>query len=109
VGRKRQLILMSPDPDAEPGEPAMRPLGPRAEVVESFAGFNTAADGSGRSTGTEVLHGPGFVVEIASGQDEVMQAMITVNDEEIAWPVLSRLCRGTGWKMADPETGRTFG
>lgn len=100
---------MCPDPNAEPGDPAMRPLGSVADVIGSLAGFNTAPDGTTRSSGTDVLHGPGFVVEIASGQDEVMQAMIVVNDEELAWPVLSRLCRGTGWKMTDMETGRSFG
>ena len=108
MSRKRQLILINPDPDAEPGDP-MRPLGSARRVHEVLAGFNTAVDGAERSTGTDMLHGPGFVVEVAHGQDEIAQAMIIVQDEEIAWPVLSRLCRQTGWRMSDLETGRTFG
>jgi hypothetical protein len=100
---------MRPDPDAEPGEPAMLALGRRAEVVDTFGSFNTSEDGSTRTSGTDVLYGPGFVVEIASGQDDVMQAMIVVQDEDIAWPVLSRLCRQSGWSMTDMESGRVFG
>ncbi len=108
MGRKRQLILVNPDPDAEPGDP-MRPLGSYKKVYEVLGRFNTAVDGSERSTGTDVLYGPGFVVEVAQGLDDVSQAVIVVQDEETAWPVLSRLCRQTGWRMTDMETGRTFG
>ena len=109
MGSKRQLILMRPDPDADLGAGAMLPLGPPGMVLDQLGAFNTSPDGSARSKGTDVLHGPGYVVEIASGQDEVMQAMVIVHDEDIAWPVLSRLCRATGWRMTDLESGRTFG
>ena len=36
-------------------------------------------------------------------------AIVTIIEEEIAWPVLGRLGKQHGWQMADPETGRTFG
>ena len=109
MARKRQLILSMPDPEAEPGEIALLPLGRWGEVIERLGAFNTAGDGSSRSTGTEILHGPGYVVELAAGQEEVTQAMVIVHDEDLAWPVLSRLCRQTGWKMTDLESGRMFG
>ena len=87
------------------------PLGTVKEVRESLARFNTAGDGSSRSAslGTELLHGPGMIVELATAQDPVQQAMVTVTDDDIAWPVLSRLCKAAGWKMVDVETGRMFG
>ena len=71
--------------------------------------FNTAPDGGERSTGTLPLFGPGIVVEIPLGQESLTQALITVTDQDIAWPVLSRMCRELGWKMMDVGTGQTFG
>jgi hypothetical protein len=85
------------------------PLGTPAEVLDALARFNTAPDGSGRDgTGVAVLHGPGFVVEIPSGADEVSQALATLVDEDLAFPVLSRACRALGWTMVDLDSGRTF-
>ena len=34
---------------------------------------------------------------------------IDVAHEEIAMPVLMRLCKTLGWAMTDLETGRSFG
>jgi hypothetical protein len=34
--------------------------------------------------------------------------MLTVTDDDIAWPVLSRACRLQGWTLIDLESGRTF-
>lgn len=101
---KRQLVLLNP---AEDG--AMRPLGSPAEFEATVANFNIAPDGAERNTGTLPLFGPGIVVEVALGQDTLNQALITVIDQDIAWPVLSRLCRSNGWKMMDAATGQTFG
>ncbi|MCH8271572.1 MAG: hypothetical protein IH985_10235, partial [Planctomycetes bacterium] len=50
-----------------------------------------------------------MVVEIPLGVDPVTQAMVTLVEEDIAWPVLMRLCQTTRWSMMDLETGRTFG
>lgn len=87
------------------------PMGTAAEVREVLARYNTAPDGSPRSAslGTEVLHGPGLIVELPTNQDEVSQALVTVLDDDIAWPVLSRVCKAAGWRMMDVETGRVFG
>ena len=89
----------------------MSPLGSLEEVRETLGGVNTACDGSSRSaqTGTLVMHGPGLVAEIATGVEPVSQVMVTIQDEEMAWPVLMRLCLGANWAMMDVETGRTFG
>ena len=85
------------------------PLGTYGEVVESFSHFNTAPDGSNESMG--VLFGPGFTVQLpfVGHDDPVMQVLISIDEDESAWPVLTRICRNYDWKMLDPSTGRTFG
>lgn len=102
-----------------PGEGvgSMEPMGTLKEVLAAAGNFNVAPDGSGPSgmgsaPGMAVLHGPGFVVEVPDSggmKADVMQVMVTVTDEDFAWPVLSRMCKAAGWRMMDPETGRTFG
>lgn len=92
----------------ESGEEA-QPLGTLAEIRELLAAFNTAPDGGeSASLGLERLHGPGFVVDLPTSIERPMQVMASINDDETAWPVLSRICRRLGWSMLDGETGRTF-
>lgn len=107
--KKRILVLIKPkDPD-DPAAGTL-PLGRPKDLVEQLAGFNVQPDGSERKAlGTAVLHGPGFTVEYASSLDELNQAMVVVNDQDFAWPVLSRMCRKNGWKMQDTESGQMFG
>ena len=50
-----------------------------------------------------------MVVEVGTSQPRIMQAMVTVIEDDMAWPVLSRLCRRLGWKMMDIDSGRVFG
>lgn len=102
--RGRQVVLMKP---GKPGE--MPPLGSVREFRACMANYNTASDGGEpKAAGTEFLYGPGLVLEIASGQDEVKQAIVTLQDEDVAFPVLSRLCKEQGWSLMDMETGRMF-
>ncbi|SRR5690606_10308942 len=85
-------------------------LGSVRDLLAKLAPFNTAPDGAPRgAVGTDVLYGPGFVVEYRSGDDEIRNAMLTVNDEDCAWPVLQRLCKTYGWKLQDLESGQVFG
>ncbi|MFI4917545.1 MAG: hypothetical protein ACIAS6_13695 [Phycisphaerales bacterium JB060] len=104
---KRQIVIVSSDP-ADEGLP---PLGTIDEVSKALADFNTAPDGSERSAsaGTVVLHGPGLVVELPMGLDRVTQGLVTLIDEDVAWPVLMRLVKNLPWKLLDLETGRSFG
>lgn len=104
---KRQVVLMMAG--NKPG--VVSPMGTPKEVASRLADFNTAPDGSGAggSSGMIVLHGPGMVVEYPTGLEEVNQAMVTLVDDSIAWPVLMRLCKKLGWCMMDMETGRKFG
>jgi hypothetical protein len=107
--KKRLLVLMRPkDPDDPSAGNAE--LGTPAQLVAACAAFNTAPDGARRgSVGTEVLYGPGFVLEYAQNQKSLSQALVNVNEVDIAWPVLSKLCRAQGWKMQDAESGQVFG
>jgi hypothetical protein len=102
---KRQLVLVKhADPQREP-----EPLGTLEDITRLLADFNTAPDG-GRSSGpVRSLYGPGMIVEVSTGQKQINQAMVTVVEEDVAWPVLSRLCRRLGWKMMDIESGKVFG
>lgn len=104
---KRQVVLMKAG--GKPGNSS--PLGAPKEVAARLADFNTAPDGSGAggTSGMVVLHGPGMVVEYPVALEEVNQAMVTLTDDSIAWPVLMRLCKKLGWCMMDMESGRMFG
>lgn len=101
--KKRQLILQHP-----PDEEGAVALGSRKEVCATLARFNTAPDGSPETGGTVILHGPGLVLEIATTQREIQQAIVTLTDDEIAFPVLMRLCKSQGWSMIDLESGMSF-
>jgi hypothetical protein len=106
VAKKSRMMVLSRK--AEAGDEP-RPLGTRAEIKRLLADFNTAADGGADgSLGLERLHGPGFVVDLPTSIDEPMQVMASINDDETAWPVLSRICRRLGWSLIDGETGRAF-
>lgn len=109
MARKRQLALFRLNDPESPGS-GYASLGTEREFIDLLAPFNTAPDGSPeRTVGTEVLHGPGIAIEYASNQDEIRQAILTVIEEDLAWPVLSRICRTLHWKMQDLESGQTFG
>lgn len=106
MAKRRQLVLMR---SAKEGS-GVAPLGTMREVVKDLSRYNTAPDGApGKAMGLERLYGPGMVLEVPSNADEINQAMITITEEEIAWPVLSRICKELRWKMVDLETGRAFG
>lgn len=86
------------------------PLGTRGEVEATLSRYNTSRDGSvSRAMGTVVLHGPGMTVEVPTTTDVVTQMIASVHDEDIAWPVLARVCRECEWQMMDMESGRVFG
>jgi hypothetical protein len=48
-------------------------------------------------------------MEFPAAADEVGQIMISISDEEIAWPVLQRMTKALGWMLVDLDTGRSFG
>ncbi|MDX2146897.1 MAG: hypothetical protein SFZ23_05195 [Planctomycetota bacterium] len=111
---KRQMILVNPAPNSNRRDPsATIPLGPWPAVIDQLANFNTAPEGpvaDDAGTGMRTLFGPGMVVQIrAVGKEPVVQALVDLSDEEIAWPVLSKICKQLGWAMVDVNSGRMFG
>ena len=107
--RSRLVVLMKRNEDGVPGGP-LPPLGTRAEIRAALEAFNTYPDGAAKpaAMGTERLYGPGFVIELATSVDKPSQVMVTIDDDETAWPELSRICRRLAWSMADAESGRVF-
>lgn len=115
MAKKRTLLLLKGG--EAPSEGGLAPLGTLSEVKAALINYNISADGSGAAglgerLGTGVFHGPGMVLEISLPQDErdpeVKQMLIAVTDEDFAWPVISKMCKGEKWKLMDPESGRTF-
>lgn len=104
------MLLVRPEAGAERGSVGqLQAMGSPPEVAQQLAKFNTAGDGGSGSLGTLQLHGPGFVAQIASGADSVNQILLTVTEQDTAWPVLSRICRVMEWRLMDAETGQVFG
>jgi hypothetical protein len=112
VAKTRTIVLIN---QSSPG--SMEPLGTLRELLAIVGRFNIAGDGSGAGgmgtvPGMNVLYGPGCIMEVPGDGDpktDVNQVMVTVTDEDFAWPVLSRLCKEQKWKMMDPDSGRMFG
>ncbi len=106
MAKTRQLVLfVQAPPGAKTGKAPT--LGQRRDVIKALAAFNTAPDGSKDNS---LAYGPGFIAQFPLGDptDEIQQVLVGLNEEEISWPVLSRICKTLGWAMMDPDTGRTF-
>jgi hypothetical protein len=106
VAKKSRMMVLSRKAEEGAGP---TPLGTLDEIKQLLSAFNTAPDGAQNgSLGLERLHGPGFVVDLPTSFERPMQVMASINDEEAAWLVLSRICRRLGWSMTDAESGRVF-
>ena len=107
----RQLVLVKPEPGADHGTTGqLQPMGQIPDIRAGLARFNTAPDGSvGASLGTERFYGPGFVMQFPTTVETVNQIMVNVNEDDMAWAVLSKICRAMDWRMMDMETGKVFG
>jgi len=84
-------------------------LGRLSEIERKLISYNCGSDGS--HSGMKILYGPGLSMQMpmVDRDDPVMQIMVSLNDETIAWSVLERICRTLDWKMMDPKTGSVFG
>ena len=106
-----------------PAADTLTPLGSLKDLAKIMSGYNTSPDGSGphgfgERLGTGVFFGPGMVLEVPLMEEpdahrgqgpDIRQILVSVTDEDFAFPVLMRLCKLSGWQMMDPESGRTFG
>lgn len=116
MSKSRQVLLvklLKADGEDEASASVLSsiPLGTYRQVIEALGQFNTASDGSNAPESFGVLYGPGLIVQMpmVEADDPVNQVAVSMHEEEVAWPVLSRICRRLGWKMMDPGSGRTFG
>lgn len=104
---KRQIVLQR-----KPEQPgSLAPMGSRQAVLETLARCNTSPDGSPPRNGAmgQFLYGPGLIAEVPFHQDPIAQVMVQINDLDLAWPVLRRLCAAQQWQMVDVESGQVFG
>jgi hypothetical protein len=110
---KRQLVLINAakpaDTDDRDGPAGLPPLGDLRHVTSALARYNTAPDGGKPGVGMLTLYGPGLIMEIPTGREDITQVMVTMTDDDFAFPVLTRLCREQRWTMMDPDSGRRFG
>lgn len=98
---KRQLVITAPA-DRE-GEHAPS-LGTRREVLAALANFNIGPD----LPDGEFLYGPGLTMQLPPNTDAITQLLVAMIEEDMAWSVLTRLCRTTHWRMLDLESGRSL-
>lgn len=78
------------------------PLGSRAEIVHALSNFNTMAEVDGNDT----LWGPGIKIELPPEEDPIVQMLLNIVEEEIAWLPIVRLAKQFDWSVVDIETGR---
>jgi len=95
------VIQARQDERADNGLP---PIGSRDELLGRLSHYNTAPESE---QSDEVLFGPGIRLEMPPG-DSINQLLLSITEEEIAWPVMLRLCRDFKWSILDPNTGRTL-
>lgn len=114
VASARSILLVKvlDEEDGEnSGSAALRTvsLGRLEEVQNLLKQFNCSGDGS--PAASNVVYGPGVVLQMpmADRDDPVNQILVSLVEDSVAWPVLTRICRVLGWKMMDPSSGRTFG
>ncbi len=100
TGSSRHFVFLSHQEPAEAG--ALAPIGPRCDVLEKLANYNTGPEVCGDN---DVLYGPGIQIELTPGQDPLTQMLVTITEEEIGWLVLRRLINVFQWRLLDARTG----
>lgn len=107
---KRSLVIVKTVDPADEGE-GLPALGSMDEVLEMLGNFNTAPDGGKAGEGSEAIglvraYGPGMYAELMENDGEVRQVMVTMTDDDFAFPVLVRLCRSHHLTMLDTNSGQ---
>ncbi|MSR33413.1 MAG: hypothetical protein EXS12_01200 [Phycisphaerales bacterium] len=98
---QRQFVILSRTNNKDG---TLGAIGSRADVVKSLSLRNTCAD----IEGGQVLYGPGVNIELTPDQDPVLQMLLTITDDDIAWTVIMKLAKDLQWKVLDPTSGREF-
>jgi hypothetical protein len=107
---RRSVVLVKTVDPADEGE-GLPAIGDMDEVLDMLSHFNTAPDGGKAGEGTEALgliraYGPGMYMEMMANEGEVRQIMVTMTDDDFAFPVLMRICRANHLTMLDTNTGQ---
>jgi hypothetical protein len=96
-----ELVVMS----RQKGESgALAPIGTRAEIEAALALLNTAPD----SPGSDTLHGPGFEMHFQTGQDPVLQILVSQTDESIFRSTIWEIAKRLHWKLVDPASDLAY-
>lgn len=103
--KRNLLIIKIAEPKSmDDHDQAMIPIGSRREIYKSLEDYNTFPD----REGGEFLYGPGLTIQIPANDGEVTQMLVSLADEETAWPVLDRIRNAMGWNLMDPDSGRVL-
>jgi hypothetical protein len=101
--KRRQFVIIGRE--LRPGENAA--LGSQTELRNVLASYNTGPEGvAPEGAVLERFYGPGYVLEMALSVQTVQQMIAHVQEEGVAWPVLSKLCTAMRWRLMDIESGR---
>lgn len=95
----RTLVVL---PSATASDPSPAIIGSRASVQKSLSALNTHAESAQAS---DILYGPGVEFQLAPNQDPIVQMMLVLSDEDIAWQVVERIGRQLKWKFVDLNSG----
>lgn len=111
MSRSRNILILKTTDPAHDDAEGMPALGTIEELAGIFGRYNTASDNGVRADGSlsgTMMHGPGMYLEIFSddARAPVRQVMVTMTDQDFAFPVLTRMAREQGWTLLDPESGQ---
>ena len=86
------------------GENGLASIGSRTEIIRELASFNTGPE----RDGGDILFGPGVIIQLPPGQDDVTQMILSISEEDIGWQVVERLATRFGWRLLDTVSGREW-
>ncbi|MDA0802846.1 MAG: hypothetical protein O2819_03715 [Planctomycetota bacterium] len=87
-----------------PPDGTLPPIMPREELLASLARINTHLD----APDSACLYGPGVRIELPADPSPT-QLLVTVDDEDTAWPYLLRLVKTLPVRVLNLETNHELG
>ncbi|MBL0871184.1 MAG: hypothetical protein IBJ18_11480 [Phycisphaerales bacterium] len=108
MAKSRQVIIIKSVNPADEEAEGLPSMGSVNEILRDLAPYNTAPDSPPNTASNPIirLHGPGLIAELSASADDVRQIMITITDDDFAFPILTRACREHKWTLMDPESGQ---
>ncbi len=87
-----------------PNDDSLPPIMDRTALLDALAGINTHPE----SVGSLRLYGPGVRIDLPD-EDAPRQLLLTLDDEDIAWPYLFRLAKRLPVRILNLETNEELG